>query len=103
MDKKYKILLLSILLDGIGLITSSWVVPLLGDFSDVIWAPLAGFLMAAIYKSTAGKVAGVVTFVEEIVPGLDIIPTFTLMWVYTYLIKGKKVEKMIALKGDEQK
>jgi hypothetical protein len=43
-------------------------VPLFGEFSDVIWAPMAAYLMTRMYKGTAGKVGGVVTFIEEIVP-----------------------------------
>jgi hypothetical protein len=42
-------------------------VPLFGEFSDVIWAPMAAYLMTRMYKGTAGKVE-VVTFIEEIVP-----------------------------------
>ena len=36
-------LILSLLLDAIGMLSFS--IPLLGEFSDVVWAPLAGFLM----------------------------------------------------------
>ncbi len=38
-----------------------------------------------MYKGTKGKVAGIVSFLEEIIPFSDIIPTFTIMWVYTYV------------------
>jgi hypothetical protein len=37
-----------------------------------------------MYKGTIGKAAGVIAFIEEIVPGLDFIPTFTLTWLYEY-------------------
>ena len=67
----------------------SFTVPLVGEFSDVVWAPLAGFLMTRMYKGTVGKVGGVVTFLEEIFPFSDVIPTFTLTWIYTYWIKNK--------------
>jgi len=50
-----------------------------------------------MYKGTEGKVAGVISFIEEIVPGLDIIPTFTIMWFYTYVIK-KEVPEIIEVK-----
>jgi hypothetical protein len=42
-------------------------VPLFGEFSDVIWAPMAAYLMTRMYKGTAGKVGGG-NFIEEIVP-----------------------------------
>jgi hypothetical protein len=43
-----------------------------------------------MYKGTTGKVAGVITFIEEAFPFFDIIPTFTIMWVYTYVFEKKK-------------
>ncbi len=91
MDKKYKHLLLGLLFDGIGMLSIA--LPFIGDFSDVLWAPLAGWLMTRMYKGKIGQAAGIVAFVEEIIPGLDIVPSFTIMWVYTYVIKkGKNKE-----------
>lgn len=87
-DLKYRNLFLGLLFDGIGML--SFMIPGIGEFSDVIWAPLAGWLMTRMYKGKIGQAAGVVTFVEELVPGLDIIPTFTIMWLYTYLISKDK-------------
>ncbi len=88
-DSKYRDLLLGLLFDGIGML--SFAIPGIGEFSDVIWAPLAGWLMTRMYKGKIGQVAGVVTFIEELIPGWDLVPSFTLMWIYTHLIpKGKK-------------
>ncbi len=78
MNKKYKKLVYSIVLDAIGFFT---ITPI-----DFAWAPISGFLMTRMYSGTKGKVAGVVSFFEEIVPFADVVPTFTLMWIYTYLI-----------------
>lgn len=97
---KYKLLLLGLLIDGLGVVTSSWVFPLIGDVSDVVWAPLSAWLMTRMYKGTAGKVGGVITFIEEIIPGVDIIPSFTLMWLYTYVFKDSKVGKIVEKKFD---
>ncbi len=85
MKNKYTKLLLGLLFDAIGML--SFIVPGVGEFSDVIWAPLSAYLIYNMYKGTEGKVAGIVTFVEEILPGLDIIPTFTLTWIYKYIVK----------------
>lgn len=92
-DKKIKYLILGLLLDAIGM--SSLLFPGLGDMLDLVWAPIAGWLMTRMYQGKLGKAAGVVTFIEELVPGLDVIPTFTIMWFYTYVITGKKVGKII--------
>jgi hypothetical protein len=82
---KYKMLALSLLFDAIGLIT----------FIDLIWAPLSAYLMTKMYKGQTGKIAGTISFIEEIIPGLDIIPTFTLTWFYVYVIRSKAKETII--------
>lgn len=90
-DLKYRNLFLGLLFDALGMV--SFILPGIGEFSDVIWAPLAGWLMTRLYKGKVGQAAGMVTFVEELIPGLDIVPTFTIMWLYTYIFEprfGKK-------------
>ncbi len=95
---KWRYLLLGLLLDGIGML--SFVIPGIGEFSDVIWAPLAGWLMTRMYKGRVGQVAGVIAFLEELIPGFDFIPSFTLMWLYTFLLKGKSAAQIIAPDSD---
>lgn len=92
-DSKIKYLLLGLLFDGIGML--SFTIPGIGEFTDVIWAPVAAWLMTRMYKGRTGQIAGFVTFVEELVPGLDFIPGFTLMWVYTYLISRRKSKEVV--------
>lgn len=89
-NNKSRDLILGLLFDAIGML--SFTVPFIGEFSDVIWAPLAGFLMTWMYKGTIGKVGGTITFLEEILPFTDFIPTFTLTWIYTYLIKKQNAQ-----------
>lgn len=86
--KKYQLLLWGLLFDGIGML--SFMIPGIGEFTDLIWAPMAGWLMTRMYKGNPGKIAGLIAFIEEIVPGLDVIPSFTLMWLYTYVFKADK-------------
>ena len=85
---KYKKLALGIFLDALGFV--SYIFPGLGEFTDIIWAPISAWIMTKMYKGKPGKVAAVVNFVEEALPGFDIIPTFTLMWLYTYVFSSKK-------------
>ena len=84
---KYRNLILGVLFDAIGMLSFS--VPFLGEMSDVVWAPIAGFILSKMYKGKVGKIAGIVEFLEEIIPFTDFIPTFTLTWVYTYWIQKK--------------
>jgi len=89
-EDKMRKLLLGLLLDGIGMISFS--IPLIGEFSDVIWAPIAAFIMTRMYKGRVGKMASILTFVEEIIPFTDIIPSFTLTWIYTYYFQKNTKE-----------
>lgn len=91
MQKKYRLLLIGIVFDVIGML--SFTIPGIGELSDVVWAPLSVYLITKMYKGVAGKVAGGVSFLEEIgVLGTDFLPTFTLTWLYKYVIKkGKEV------------
>ncbi|WP_430613058.1 hypothetical protein [Flavobacterium sp. JP2137] len=84
-SRKYTQLVWSVFLDAVGYL--SYLIPFLGEFSDVIWAPIAGLLLARMYKGTVGKVGGTIAFIEELSPGLDFIPTFTLTWIYTHYIQ----------------
>lgn len=69
----------------------SFVVPLVGEFSDVIWAPLSAFLIYKMYQGIEGKVGSIVSFIEEAgIFGTDFLPTFTLTWIYKYVIKKGK-------------
>ncbi|WP_117179167.1 hypothetical protein [Mariniflexile rhizosphaerae] len=88
---KNKKLLLGLLFDGCGYI--SFVFP---PF-DFVWAPLSAYLMTKLYKGTSGKVAAAISFIEEALPFVDIIPSFTLMWIYTYVFS--KEESVIDIKN----
>lgn len=88
---KYSKLILSLLFDGIGML--SYVVPVFAEPIDLIWAPISGILLMTMYKGTVGKLAGVFGFIEELLPFVDVIPTFTITWFYTYIIKGGKGEE----------
>lgn len=88
MNTKYTKLAVGILFDIIGCM--SYLLPGIGEFTDIIWAPISAWLMTKMYSGKKGKVAAVISFIEEAIPGLDIIPSFTLMWVYTYVFSASK-------------
>ncbi|MFB0937370.1 MAG: hypothetical protein QMB29_00365 [Urechidicola sp.] len=88
-ENKYKNLTIGIVLDAIGYL--SFIFPLF----DIVWAPLSAYLMTTMYKGRKGKIAAAITFIEEAMPFLDIIPTFTIMWFYTYVIDKKKSETVV--------
>lgn len=93
---KYVKLFLGLLFDALGYV--SFIIPGIGEFADIVWAPASAWLMTKLYKGRTGRIAAVFTFIEEALPGLDIIPSFTLMWLYTYVISDKVKETTIDVK-----
>ena len=83
--KKYQKLIFGLSCDLLGYV--SFIFP---PF-DFVWAPLSGYLMTKLYEGKKGKIAGFIVFVEEALPFLDVVPTFTMMWVYTYWNKSSEV------------
>ncbi|MCF6297813.1 MAG: hypothetical protein L3J08_07510 [Flavobacteriaceae bacterium] len=84
MNKKYNKLILGILFDALGYVSIPF------PPFDFVWAPLSAYLMTKLYKGKKGKIAAAVSFVEEALPFLDIVPTFTLMWLYTFVFSKEK-------------
>ena len=60
---------------------------------DIIWAPLSGYLMSQLYDGKKGKIAGIIVFIEEALPFSDVIPTFTIMWIYTHYFDKTPIVK----------
>ena len=79
---KFVLLIFCLLFDLVGML--SFLLPVLGEVVDVVWAPTSAILIFFMFRKYNGEVGGVIGFMEEIMPGLDVVPTFTLMWVYKY-------------------
>ncbi len=74
-------LLTCLLMDLAGLLT--YAVPLLGEYGDVIWAPLSAYVFYKMFKNPLGAT---LNLLEEALPFLDFIPTFT---IFYFLQKDK--------------
>ena len=85
---KSKLFRKGLLYDVIGV--STMFIPLIGPFIDILWAPYAAKKMSEMYDGSEGKIASAIVFIEELLPGLDFVPTFTLMWLYTFVWKKQK-------------
>lgn len=82
-QNKFKLLILGILFDLIGMM--SYIIPGAGEFIDIVWAPMSAVLLYKMYPGKIGKVASIIGFIEEAIPGLDFIPTFTITWIYSFI------------------
>jgi hypothetical protein len=100
MEKKYTpSLWVCVLMDLLG--CASYAVPMLGEVCDVIWAPLSAIIFYRMFGGTLGTFGSLFNFMEELFPGLDFIPTFTLSWVLQRITQAWKVPQKV--KVQEQK
>lgn len=79
MNEKQPKLLHAILFDLIGM--SSYIIPTLGEYTDIVWAPLSAYLFYKMFGGKMGAFGATVSFIEEALPFTDFIPTFTIGWI----------------------
>lgn len=79
-NQKNASLLVCVAMDLIGYAT--YAVPVLGELGDIFWAPVSAIIFFKMFGGWKGSVGAVFNFVEEILPGLDFIPSFTMMWLW---------------------
>jgi hypothetical protein len=82
-------IIICIVLDLIGM--ASYVFPALGEWADVVWAPISGYIFFKLFGGRLGMIGSVLNFLEEIIPFADIIPSFTIAW----FIRKKAMEKIV--------
>lgn len=90
---KNKIFIKGLVMDLIGM--ASVAIPVIGPFLDLLWAPYAARKMGEMYPGRKGKLASILVFLEEILPGTDVIPTFTLMYLYTHVWKKQPLKAQV--------
>ena len=83
-------LIVSILIDLIGM--STYLLPVAGEGADVGWAPVSAALIFWLYGSGIFAAAG---FAEEILPGLDFVPTATIAWFLTQSDAGQRIVEKV--------
>jgi len=78
-------LLVSLAIDFIG--SASYLLPLVGEAFDLLWAPLQTVLIIALYEGENWGYPSLkyVSFFEEALPFTDIVPTATIGWSLLYL------------------
>lgn len=89
MSRKYTLLRNGIFYDAIGMLTTA--IPVVGPFLDLAWAPYSAKKMMEMYPGRKGKVMAAINFLEEILPYTDFIPSFTLMWLFTFVFYPEKI------------
>ena len=77
--------------------TSSELLPIIGELTDVIYAPLAATLLRNLYGGS--NVVFLLEFGEEILPFTDILPFATICWVVDTLAPQSGLARILQL-GD---
>lgn len=71
-------LVVSLLIDFIG--SSSYLLPFVGEGFDLAWAPIQTIFIMAMYEESQPNLK-YISFMEEILPFTDLLPSGTLGWV----------------------
>jgi len=87
-------LVFCVLMDLIGYAT--YTIPVFGEFGDIIWAPISGIIFYKTFGGWKGAFGGLFNFIEEILPGTDFIPSFTIMW-FMQRVKSPRPVKTIKI------
>lgn len=66
-------------MDLVGYIT--YAIPGLGEFGDILWAPVSAIIFFITFGGFKGAIGGILNFTEELLPGTDFIPSFTIMYL----------------------
>lgn len=78
-------------LDLMEFIAPVMLTPLIGDILDFV-----GFLFCAIYFNWLGAIS-----LLELVPGLDVVPFFSLTWLTWYLYRRRRMRKKVEKQLEE--
>lgn len=56
-----------------------------------VWAFISGIVFFFMFGKKFGVLGGILSTIEELLPGIDIIPTFTIAW----FIRRHEVEQLL--------
>lgn len=97
-NDRFKRLGKCIMLDLVGM--ASMAIPVIGPAFDIVWAPIAASISYKMFGDKRGKYTSLITFVEEILPMTDFIPSFTIFCVLFDIIGiGKEAEPVSSTAG----
>jgi hypothetical protein len=82
-----------LLMDVIGIFT--YAIPGLSEAADIVWAPISGLVYYFVFKCKIGIFGGSFAFLEELMPGTDVIPSFSITWLIKYVFLKNNTLKEI--------
>lgn len=70
-----------IALDLIGCVGT---IPIIGFLLGLVWAPISAMIYWRLFGFRKGFFGGWFSLVEELIPGINLIPTFTITWAIQF-------------------
>ncbi len=67
--------------------SATFLLPGLGEWFDILWAPVSAMLFFNSFGGKVGRIGSIINFAEEILPFTDFIPTFTIAYFYNLYFK----------------
>jgi hypothetical protein len=77
--------MLCLLIDIVG--TTSEFIPLVGEITDIAYAPLAAFALRYLFQGS--NVIFALEFVEEFLPFTDVLPLATLVSLFLFIFQRR--------------
>lgn len=74
-----------LIMDLLG--SATYLLPGLGEWFDILWAPVSALIFFKSFGGKVGRIGSIINFTEEILPFTDIIPTFTIAYFYNHYFK----------------
>ena len=94
-------LVFCIVMDLIGYAT--FTLPLIGEALDLVWAPISAMIFFRTFGGWKGAFGGMFNFIEEILPFMDFIPTFTIAWGLQHFFSRKNSGEPINITGHQKR
>ena len=100
--RKYLYLIASIILDVLGM--GTFAIPVLGETGDVVFAPFYGLMIFIMYRRRVlpAALGGTLGFLEEFFPLTDVVPTATMMWIYTFILRKESTMKAFVKEKEKE-
>jgi hypothetical protein len=67
--------------------SATFLLPGLGEWFDILWAPVSAMLFFNSFGGKVGRIGSIINFAEEILPFTDFIPTFTIAYFHNHYFK----------------
>lgn len=74
-----------LIMDLLG--SATFLLPGLGEWFDILWAPVSAMLFFNSFGGKVGRIGSIINFAEEMLPFTDFIPTFTITYFYNRYLK----------------